>query len=696
MKATKDPKDPPLVFFDFETQSPLNLKSVGGKVYIESKHTRIMSCVFMDGNTKRVTTWLPHGQHVLPNCHIGPALPPSILRLLPTHRFVAHNGEFFDEPVWRRFGLPLPTYGFLDTMHLCRLIGLPGGLEKASKMLSVGGKTSSTAMLMLTQAKMTPSGHCVYPVGPKTVWEKMLAYNKQDVTALHDLCRALFSLLPNGRPPYELLAVHREINQRGLLVDRPYLDQLITHWKQCQKEARDEIAEMTNGALTAATIGSPKKVIAWLASLGIQTESVSVKTINDIIANPENYTDDPDEAAFAIGVLVRRQDAVRATVGKLDRIVREIEPDGKVRNSIVAFGAHTGRRSGRGIQVHNLPRGVKYNGTLARQFSYQQLTDLVDADNTKRVTEGKPLLKVSDVLTTLTRQIFIPEKGTRFCIFDYAAIEARGAAWVSNCQYALSLFADNHADIYKTMIAKVLGKPESECTDWERFIGKTMILGLGYQMGEKKFALTCKAYGIDLAAVGLTAKQCVDTYRQAFPEIKGLWTSLNEAALSATRDKGNSYSAGRFSFTHDGRCLRLLLPSGREIFYWDAYTERVMTPWGAYTDAVVYTNPHGIRRPLYGGLLLENGVQGMSADFLFDTLITTPRVCLDVHDEVVSLVSTKTAKKEFIANGCRMSTPPAWAEDFPMKVAGFIATEYRKGPAKKTDEVEFYRGKILA
>ena len=672
-------KQPPLCYYDFETQSPLNLRTVGVNQYLANKHTRIMSCVFKWGDN--VLTWLPHKQYEFPNCVYGTYMPEAIVKLLETHRFVAHNGEFFDELVWKSHNLLLPKHGFVDTMHLARAAGLPGGLEKACNALGLPSKSSSTAMLMLTEVKMH-NGHPVYPIGPKTVWEKMLAYNVQDVEVLYELYQRVTELAP---PNWPLLAAHREINQRGLLVDRPYLDQLIALWKQCQHDAKDEIAEMTGGALNADNIGSPKQVIEWLASVGIETNSVSVKSINDIMQNPEDFSDDPDEAAFAISVLLIRQNAVRATVGKLDRIVREIESDGKVRNSIVYAGAHTGRRSGRGVQVHNFPRGVDYEGELPRSFNYKQLQELYESNNKKH--------SIAAILTTLTRQVFIPEKGYKYSILDYAAIEPRGAAWVADCKYALSMFADHHADIYKTMAAKVTGKLEHDISRPERFLGKTMIIGLNYQMGGTKFDLVCKSNNIDLDALGLTAKQCVDIYRETFPEIKAIWKTLDEAAIKATIDKGSLHAAGRFVLVHDGERLRLQLPSGREILYRDARMEKVMTPWGQMKDAVVYTNPHGIRKVLYGGILLENGVQGMSFDMLAETGLTKiPMICLDVHDEVVSLIRKRA---EFITNGCIMSTPPKWAKDFPLKVAGFIATEYRKGPKDKK-ETEFFRGKVLA
>jgi DNA polymerase len=671
-------KIPPKVFYDFETQSALNLRVVGTKQYIQSKTTRIMSAVFKNETTGEVVSWLPHKQHEIEGCVYGTAFPSQVVKWCKTHQFVAHNGEFFDELVWEHYGFPIPKHGFMDSMHLCRMAGLPGSLNKAMVAVGLPPKTDNTAMMMLTMAKVA-KGHLVYPVGPRTLWQKMLAYNVDDVTGLQALFERITQLV---NVPYGVIAKHREINRRGIRVDVSYLNQLIEHWKQCKAEATDEIAELTKGAINAENITKPIKVKAWLESLGIRTESVSAKAITEIMQNPEDYADDMDTALFAISILARRQDAVRATIGKLDRIIRETDADGRARNSIVFFGAHTGRYSGRGIQVHNFPRGIKYKGVLGRSFAYSELRSLAAAN-------GK---KASDILTTLTRQVFIPDKGKLLGVLDYAAIEARGAAWVSGCDYMLSIFADHHADIYKTMAAKVTGKDVTDINDAERFLGKTMVLGLNYQMGDDKFGITCKSNSIDLDKYGLTAKQCVHAFRSEFPEVAAIWKKLDTAAITAVQNPGTVCPVGRFKLRFEGTRLYLDLPSGRPIIYRDASLEYVTTPWGSRKEAVVYTNPHGIRKTLYGGILLENGVQGMSADILSDALFKVPLCYLHVHDELVFGVKDRA---EFIAVGKKVSIPPKWAKSFPLKLAGFVATEYRKSPADKIEH-EFYLGKQIA
>ena len=47
-----------LLYCDFETQSALNLRTVGTKQYLEHPSTRVMSGVFMDTRNK-VTIWIP-------------------------------------------------------------------------------------------------------------------------------------------------------------------------------------------------------------------------------------------------------------------------------------------------------------------------------------------------------------------------------------------------------------------------------------------------------------------------------------------------------------------------------------------------------------------------------------------------------------------------------------------------------------
>ena len=104
---------------------------------------------------------------------------------------------------------------------------------------------------------------------------------------------------------------------------------------------------------------------------------------------------------------------------------------------------------------------------------------------------------------------------------------------------------------------------------------------------------------------------------------------------------------------------------------------------------LVYTHQHGHPGTLYGGLLTENIVQAICRDLLAAALVECERLCLGaclhVHDEIVVEVPCEcdlTVQEMLVELCCAMSTPPAWAEGFPIAVEGFSNPRYTKSPFK--------------
>jgi DNA polymerase len=87
-----------------------------------------------------------------------------------------------------------------------------------------------------------------------------------------------------------------------------------------------------------------------------------------------------------------------------------------------------------------------------------------------------------------------------------------------------------------------------------------------------------------------------------------------------------------------------------------------------------------VRRASYGGLLVENIVQGVSRDLLVDAMFRAERagypVILHVHDEIVVEVEADRADVGTVEE--LMSKPPGWAAGCPIAAEGFAGKRYRK------------------
>lgn len=567
-------------FYDFETSSVINLRTAGVHQYINDPSTRIISAAFMvDGRV----------------CSLRFAtgkieLPTAIQVAIKTHTFVAHNGELFDELLWRKH-IPDAIPKFEDTLHLARLAGYPGKLAELYKIICGVEKGDNIPMLLLSQAKYGPQGKVIYPMGTKALWDKLLAYNEQDVRHLATVHTVLRKHLTATEA--KVIQHHRAINARGFMVDREYVTRMLNEWTRVQNTAKDEISRITGGILTGDDIRSPAKVKKWLESIGFECQSLDRKVIDRILANPEEFQTD-DDGEKAIALLAQRQNAVRSVTGKLETILETLDSDSTIRNVLVYGGAQTTMRfSGRTVQPHNFPRGVKLD-----DVSPAALDDVPSVAIRNSKTEA-------DVLSTLSRSIVRPRKGCKFIISDYNAIEARVLAWLSECSKLLNIYKTK-GDPYRNMAAALFGIAEGNVNSDQRFVGKQVVLASGYQAGGPKVDLMCQMYGINLEAIGLSGNIAKDTFRKTYYEIPLLWKAYNNAALIAV-EHGQETTIGKCTFYTEREshvlwlCVRL--PSGRSIRYRNARIEDCIAPWGGTVAQIKYDTGYGYSKKLYGGIL---------------------------------------------------------------------------------------------
>lgn len=414
--------------------------------------------------------------------------------------------------------------------------------------------------------------------------------------------------------------------------------------------------------------------------------------------------------------------ALRITRGKIDAALNRVS-EGRIHELLVYFGAHTGRWAGRGMQIHNLPKpkpavpvwrlldlyeaeGEATKRRLGRAFDPGRVQEILDAHYPK-VLEKDPFAEratLDDASSALLRGTLLADDGEYFSAGDYNAIEFRGAGWAAEEQKIMRYFAER-IDPYSEMAFKIYGRKPTSKKDPIRQVGKITDLGCLYQLGEKKFGVFAASQGADLEAAGTTPRACVLAFRDEFTRIAGertgddtedgqpirrggIWSRLNTAALNALLDdRGNAYPVGPFKFQRAGGDLLLWLPSGRPIRYRKAAVEEVVPVWEKgkanprTKPTVAYTSPRGskFRNHLYGGKLLENAVQGMCRDLLAHAIVEVGRhgmkVRFHVHDELV--VSARSEKEARDAMAI-MSTPPAWARDFPILVEADTMPRYAK------------------
>lgn len=701
----------PLAFVDIESRSYSDLASEGFDQYVRDPSTVPVSVVAIADNACFV--WvnaslytgrdaMPLGEIDIPTRYgdagdvridFTPDVPAWLYRLSRTRTFVGHNADGFDAPFMQRV-LNIDAE-WLDTLPLARQAGLPGGLDKiGERLLGVGKHAGHAILRRFYDANKAAPYHLLWA---------LVSYNVCDCLITRQLYREVEEFTADAE--HDVIALHHKINARGVGLDRDLRGWLTELSITAKERAGEEIERLTSGRLKRTDLRSVPKMKAWLGENGFVVDNMRRETINKLLGDPDAYFVGDAELGITLQsvmpvvprVLRLRSAATRNTEAKLDKMDNRADlDDHRLRGLLVYYGAHTGRFSSRIVQLHNMHRGVpkcdvqgvirqltdaatRYIGEDEDAERKAAHYDIVTAEADRlRTQHGMAWVAVDDVIGTLLRYVLVPTPGRLLGIVDYAAIEARGAAWIADETKLLDIYRVN-GDPYCDFGSVLFGRPITKKDEAERFVSKVIILGSQYGLGAEKLAMFAANNGIDFHAVGVTAEQCIQTYRTTYPRIQAVWYELADAVREAVDNPGMVYEAGRCAFAMCGPHLICQLPSGRELCYRNARVEDVLMRWGETRPAVTYDHHHGYRKQFWHGLITENCVQALCRDLLCGAMLRLDKLGLDivlhVHDEIVAELDDAAQLHDMERE---MRASEAWSEGFPIEVEGHVSTRYGK------------------
>ena len=520
-----------------------------------------------------------------------------------------------------------------DGLILTERVGLPTGLQITwHDTLAMARGLIATDDYSLDKLASTLTGQGkLQGILPKTAGKAALShdelaelgrYCRQDIVACRALYEVLEPLLPDTEK--ELVSITIEMGVKAQLeLDAGQLRLAIEEETAAREEA------IRRAGIARSVLGSNVQFAKYLQDLGYQPPiKISVTTGNETWAfakGDQGWHDFKTQHPELENLLTGRE-ACKSSIG-IDRAetLHKIALTGKLPVPLKYYGGHTGRFSGAGggINLQNLPRTGRIRGSI-------------------KAPEGKVLL-----------------------IADYAQIEARVVAWLGSEQYMLDAFSEGK-DIYKAFAARLLNCEESQITKDMRQKAKSMVLGLGYGMGPRKFAENAK--------VGLEeAEENVRAYRQINAGIVGFWKECKDAL----NEMCDAVEAGITDYQRPWGCLTLEYKAIR--FPNDM---RLKFPYlHRNEDEITFTIGSSVER-IYAGKLCENLTQGLARIIMTDALRTAYKAgfnpVLTCHDEIVCLVDENRQNELLGALASIMETPPSWASDLPLEVEAKIARNYGK------------------
>ena len=675
------------VVLDFETASQCDLEECGAWVYAGHVTTEIICAGYeVEGQNPTLLT-------------AADLLAAEELRRLaadPTVIFVAHNAAF-EKAIWRK--IMVPAYGFPDipnsrwhdTTAMCAMMLLPLGLDGATRGLNLPALKDGEGRGIL--AKLNKANKRGYYEWKEEDLGRIYSYNLDDVRAQSGLHQRL-GWAPVGERRVWLL--DQRINERGVAID---LDFVHAAQAICDAASAPLIAEFR--AITGLNPTQGEKVIAWCQAKGVEITSLAkeglVKLLGkDIDKAEDDYVDlaedflpedEPPGHDPHIPVDVRRALEIRQLVGsssvkKLGRMVSVTDHDGRARGLLQYHGAGPGRWAGRLFQPQNFPRGTI---TLGGKPPPPRL--VVDAIMTGDYEYVEATLGPAiEVVVGGLRHAIIAGPGRLLVAGDYAGIEARIVLALAGQHDKTALMASG-ADVYLDMASAIFGIPLEQMSKdthpEERQVGKNSVLGLGFQMGWRKFfARYCEGRTEEFA------QNVVNTYRKDWaPKVPKVWEALGEAAADTVHHcHVNEVYGVEYRMVDDWLCGRL--PSGRSLWYWQPVATFKAVPWDEndVRPAFYYTARKGGRPRkvhAFGGLLTENVVQGLARDLMVHAMFKCEAnnmpIVLTVHDEIVCEPEAKYADAKALRQ--IMQDVPQWAIDLQVPVASetWSGERYKKG-----------------
>lgn len=677
--------------YDTETRSEIELPDRGLDNYARHPSTEVIcatiatdnyvaSCSFIDSSDGREA--LENEMRALGLYVIPPEL---LLRTLRAADVIVASNAPFDQAVTaHRLGVDIPKEKWSCTQARAMRISLPGSLEKIAKVLNLPeGKDKEGNRLSRQVWKPRPAWskwHHTPPAlrkkadpGPKWFDDakrlaRNCAYNAADVR----VSRMADKVLPELEPgEWEIWQHVWDMRQAGIPLDMEMINGAITMAEESRRDVTERIREYTGGLVS--TLQAPGQLVAWAERYGYYMPSFSKDSVAEALADPNC----PEPVKV---VAAARQEAGKGSVAKFEKAADMVSADARLRHQIEYAGtAPTQRLAGRGVQPLNLPRPkveADKSAALAdikagRPIRVPQWKLDYDPERALAAIKAGNLAELrnigdpEEILSENIRPMIEAPPGKIIVSPDLSAIEARGTFWISSCEHALVAYRKKE-DLYCSLASTIVGFPVNKKDHpEERQLGKVGILSCGYGAGAATVARTNK---IDEEQ----AYQIVQAYRVEYPQVKRTWYELENAATEAIRHPGFLIEAcnGRVLFVFDGGWLKIRRPSGTWMYLPEA---------GIGIDGRLYYHAWikgGWREEsIWGGVLINFVVQGMCREIMYGAemlLAKDPRfeLFLQCYDSLSALVDERDGA-ELCEHMIRvMTTPPAWAPDFPLAAEG--------------------------
>lgn len=566
---------------DFETKTRVYaLPEVGVHKYVQDIDFDIYRAGFAM-NDEEPEPWRP-----------GMKLPRWLVRHIERGGILHAWNAMFERVTWgvafgvnRGFIVP-ETRQWRCTMVRALACGLPGRLETAAICLKVKQRKDtegSKAMMKL----MRPINWKAVRKDPKNVrpiWHtEESAPDLYKTTEKYCLQDVRTERACGHRLPYLVESEERQywydqkIADRGIRIDTDLC-------KAAIKIANVRRIELNEKTEEAAGIKPTQvaKIKEFAEEQGFDLPNVKEPTVQKALKNKEL----PDKLRQ---ILMARLEAGKTSVSKYETALEWLCEDGKIRGQRQFYGGHTGRWSGRGVQLDNLMRPtMKPVDEVVMMVRHGQSWLLESAyDN------------VMEPVANATRSILIADEDEELHVADFKSIESRTLAETSGQKSTNALWRISDRgegpDVYLGNGANMFGEDlqrlykqylkGSTLAGEIRFWGKTAELALGYEGGVNALIKPSEKSGARFREIYAAMRK--NAGERVRSKVDWMWEKMGPAWLKLEIGNEKDWKAARYvveRWRGDNYMTVILWSALRE-----ASVEAMRTP--GKSARVVYADP---------------------------------------------------------------------------------------------------------
>lgn len=570
---------------------------------------------------------------------------------------LAHHTQF-DGLILSHHFKAKPAF-MLDTMSMCRaLLPIQAGasLDGASRALGLSGKKGAD-VLIDTQGKRDLT---------LAEYNKMARYAGKDIELTWQLFKKLLPFFPREELHVVDITV-RMFTDPTLIVNSERMQAVV----DAEVKRKAELIKKVKHTKTA--LASNDQFVPLLEALGVEVPMKVSPTVAKRLQDDEQprWPDDYIPALSASDL------EFKALLSHEDERVRDLVA-ARIAVKSVNLESKADKFAERGRSGKPVPVYLNYAGAKTWRWSGS------DGVNWQNMNRGSGMRKAIEA-----------PKGHMLLIADQSQIEDRLNCWYCGQNDVVEAYRRGE-DVYAKQATAIYGfEVTKETHPQERFVGKTLRLGGGYQAGGKRIGdmLRIGQFGPPVDVTNAQAEDIKTAYRQSNFMIVAGWRETQGLVKSAFL--GQQLVPHKYGVEYEGKMTPHGLvgfmhhrPTGVSIRYDDVQVnDRGDLSYMSAYRRNMYAEPTIERTKLYGGILTENRTQWLARMILAEqmriTKLTAPKAwklrhAMTTHDEVVIVVPNRYAEKalEFVKQ--TMLTPPEWCAGLPFGVEAHLSERYDK------------------